>query len=102
MSEDFSPCRLVEHEGGTWSLVFDDFDTTAATFEERGQEGGGYGGHGVVDALVRMKAPRIARKVSYAPEASMFAAVSKDRRALATVAGLIRSAIADPHLLREA
>jgi hypothetical protein len=102
MSGDFAPCRLVEHENGTFSLVFDDFDATAATFEEMGQEGGGYGWHGVVEALVRMKAPRVAKKLSYDPEASLFAVVSKDRRALATVAGLIRSAIADPQLLREA
>jgi hypothetical protein len=102
MNDDFAPCRLVEHEGGTFSLVFDDFDATAATFEVMGQEEGGYGWHGVVEALVRMKAPRIAKKLSYDPEASLFAAVSKDRRALATVAGLIRSAMADPQLLREA
>jgi hypothetical protein len=102
MSDDFAPCRLVEHADGTLSLLFDEFDATAATFEEMGQEAGGYGWHGVVEALVRMKAPRLAKKLSYDPEASMFAAVSKDRRALATVAGLIRTAIADPQLLRTA
>ena len=102
MNDDFAPCQLVEHEDGTGSLLSSDFDATAAVFEEMGQEGGGYGWHGVVEALVRMKAPRIAKKVSYDPEASMFVAVSKDRRALGTVAGLIRGAIADPQLLREA
>jgi hypothetical protein len=53
MSNDFAPCRLVEHEGGTCSLLFDDFDQTAATFEEMGQEGGGFGRHEVVAGHVR-------------------------------------------------
>src|SRR5947208_13835105 len=102
MKDDFAPCQLVEHEDGTYRLLLTDFDATAATFEEMGQEGGGYGWHGVVEALVRMKAPHIAKKLSYDPEASMFVAVSKDRRVLRKVAGLIRSAIDDPKLLKEA
>lgn len=102
MNDDLAPCQLVEHEDGIYSLVFSNFDATAATFEEMDQEGGGYGWHGVIEALVRMKAPRIAKKLNYDPEASMFVVSSKDRKALGTVAGLIRSAIADSQLLREA
>lgn len=99
---EFAPCNLVEHEDGTFSLCFEDFDATAATFEEMDQEGGSYGWHGVVDALVRMKAPKLKRKLRYDPEASMFVALSKDREALKQVAELIRNAIDDPALLKEA
>jgi hypothetical protein len=97
----YEPCRLLEHDG-TYSLVFDDFDATAEVFEEMDQQGGGYGWHGVVEALVRMKAPALRKKVNYDPEASMFVAYSKDRDALKEVAGLIRAAVKDPALLREA
>src|SRR5262249_12980086 len=99
---EFAPCQLVAQEDGTYSLLLTDFDRTAATFEEMGQEGGGYGWHGVVEALVRMRAPKLKRKVRYDPEASMFVAYSKDREALKQVAALIRDAIAQPALLKEA
>ena len=99
---EFAPCDLVESGDGTFSLCFEDFDATADTFEEMGQEGGGYGWHGVVDALVRMKAPKLRRKLRYDPEASMFVALSKDWEALKQVAELIRGAIDDPALLKEA
>ncbi|QJW98093.1 immunity 51 family protein [Frigoriglobus tundricola] len=99
---EFAPCQLLEHEDGTFSLLFTDFDTTADTFEELDQEGGGYGWHGVVDALVRMRAPKLKKKLSYDPEASMFVALSKDKDALRQVAELIASAVADPELLKEA
>ena len=102
MNDDFAPCQIGEQEGGTYSLMFTDFDATTATFEELGREGGGYGWHGVVEALVRLKAPHLARRLTYDPEASMFVALSKDRHALETVAGLIRSAIADSRVLNEA
>jgi hypothetical protein len=102
MTDDFAPCQLVGHKDGTSSLLLTDFEATAAVFQEIDQEGGGYGWHGVVEALVRLKVPRIARKLNYDPEAGMFVALSKDRRALKKVAELIRSAMADPGLLREA
>jgi hypothetical protein len=98
---EYAPCALVEHEG-RYSLIFTDFDATAETFEEMEQEGGGYAWHGVVDALVRMKAPKLAKKLSYDPEASMFAAISDDKEVLKQVAELIRQAVADPKLLKQA
>ena len=101
-ADEFAPCRLVEHEGGRFSLVFDDFGPTAETFEELDQDGGGYGWHGVVDALVRMKAPKLKRRLEYDPESSMFAVVSTDRDALRQVADLIRAAVQDSELLKEA
>jgi hypothetical protein len=101
-NNEFAPCQLIDNEDGTYSLLLTEFDATASVFEEMGQEAGGYGWHGAVEALVRMKAPGLARKVKYDPEASMFVAYGKDRAALEKVAGLIRAAIQDPALLREA
>ena len=99
---EFAPCKLVEDDDGSFQLIFNDIDPTAEIFEELDQEGGGYGWHGVVDALVRMKAPRLATKVKYDREASMFVALSKDRNVLKEVAERIRSARMAPKLLREA
>jgi hypothetical protein len=99
---EFTPGFGGENEDGTFSLGFTDFDGTAAIFAELGHEGGGYGWHGVVDALVRMKAPKVRRKLRYDPEASMFVVLSKDREAIRQVAALIRAAVDDPALLREA
>jgi hypothetical protein len=96
------PFQLLEHKDGTISLMITDFDATAEVFEEMGQEGGGYGWHGVVDALVRMKAPKIKKKIAYDPESSMFVAYSKDHKAIEQVGALIREAIQNPDLLREA
>lgn len=104
MSEDpFVPCRFHDHDG-SYSLTFDDFSANAAdtVFEEAGFDGGGYGWEGVVRALVKLRAPTLKKKLSYDPEASMFCAVSTDRDALVQVAELIRTAVADPALLREA
>jgi hypothetical protein len=99
---EFAPCRLLDNGDGRYSPLLTEFDATASVFEEMGQEGGGYGWHGVVEALVRMKAPGLARKVKYDPEASMFVAYGKNRAALEKVAGLIRAAIQDAALLRQA
>lgn len=101
-NQEFEPCRFMDYENGNFGLVFDDFDATYETFEEMDQEGGGYGWHGVMDALVRMKAPHLYKKLHFDPEASMFAVSSKDRAALAQVAALMRDAINDPELLKEA
>ena len=99
---EFAPWKLIENEDGTYSLLFHDFDPTANTFEEMEQEGGGYGWHGVVDALVRMKEPKLGKKLTYDPEASMFVVISKDLEAIKKVVGLIRSAVDDPALLKKA
>ncbi len=49
-----------------------------------------------------MKALKIKKKVSFDPEASMFVAFSKEKDVLKQVAELIRNAISDPKLLKEA
>jgi len=102
MSNLYAPCQLVEHENGSYSLIFDDFDRAADIFEEMGYEAGGYAWHGVADALVRTHAPELQTRVKYDPESSMFAAYGTDRDALGRLAELIRTAVDDPVVLRAA
>lgn len=97
-----SPCKLVTHEDETYSLIFDDFGPTEPVFSDTGFEGGGYGWHGVVVSLIGMKDPDLRGKVSFDPEAGMFVANGPDLAALKQVASLIREAVQNPILLREA
>ncbi len=100
--DEFAPCQLVDNGDGTFSLILTEFDATADTFGEFDNDGGGYGWHGVADALIRLRAPKLKRKVKFDPEAGMFAANSDSKDALRELAGLIRSAHADREVLREA
>ena len=98
---ELAPLKMLETEG-SFSLMLTDFDEWAETFEEMGQEAGGYGWHGVADALVRLKAPKLKKKIKYDPEASMFVAYGTDRDALIQLGRLILEAMADPSILKEA
>jgi hypothetical protein len=100
--DEFAPLQLLETQGGSYSLMLTEFDEWEGTFEEMGQEAGGYAWHGVADALVRLKAPKLKKKIDYDPEASMFVAYGTDRDALAQLARLIHEAMADPAVLKEA
>jgi hypothetical protein len=100
--DEFAPCRLVDHGAGRFSLCLDDFgmpDNVDELFDERGLQGGGYTWQGVAESLVRMRAPGL--EVKYDSEAGMFVALGS-REALRTVAGLLREAMRDPALMREA
>jgi len=46
--------QLLETDG-SFSLMLTEFEPWTATFEQMSQEGGGYGWHGVADALIRLK-----------------------------------------------
>jgi Immunity protein 51 len=100
--DDFSPSRLVEHDNGSYSLCFDDFDVHYDFFEARELQGGGYTWHAVVESLVRLHAPQLVDRVKYDPEGSMFVAYGDHRDALLTVAQLIRRANDDESVLLEA
>jgi hypothetical protein len=65
-------------------------------------DGGGYGWHGVADALTRLKAPKLKKKVRFDPEAGMFTAHGTDREALVQLAKLMKEAMTDPAVLSEA
>jgi hypothetical protein len=99
--DDIAPLRLLDGEGSI-SLMLTEFDEWAEAFEEAGYEGGGYGWHGVADALIRLKAPKFKKKVRFDPEASMFVAHGPDREALVELARLMKGAMTDPAALREA
>lgn len=101
-SEEFAPLELIEITPGNYNLTLAKFDQWAETFEEMGQEGGGYGWHGVADALVRIKAPKLRKKFDYDSEASMFVAFGTEREALGQLARLLLEAMADPKVLKEA
>lgn len=99
--DEFAPLQLIASDE-SFSLMLTTFDPWAATFEELDREGGGYGWHGVADALVRLKAPKLKNKISFDPEGSMFVAFGKDRAALVELAALLREAMADPAVLKDA
>jgi hypothetical protein len=65
-NDKFAVLMMLEGEG-SHSLMLTEFDRWAETFEELGQEGGGYGWHGVADALVRLKARNSGRRSSTTP-----------------------------------
>jgi hypothetical protein len=100
-TNEFAPLRLLEGEG-SYSVMLTEFDEWAEAFEEAGYEGGGYGWHGVADALIRLKAPKLKKKVKFDPEGSMFVAHGPDREALFELAKLMKLAMSDPAVLREA
>lgn len=101
MPNDFAPFSFAEHEG-RFCLMLTEFDACYEIFEEAGYESGGYGWHGVSEALIRLRAPHLAKKIQFDPEASMFVAYGKDRAALEELARLLIRAMNDESLLREA
>jgi hypothetical protein len=100
-NDEFAPLKVLESDG-SYSLMLTEFDQWAGTFEEAGHDGGGYGWHGVADALVRLKAPKLKRMIKYDPEASTFVAFGTDKDAITQLAKLILAAMADPAALKEA
>ena len=97
--------KITKDDDGGFLLSFDDFSASPAideAFEKAGYEGGGYGWHGVVEALVRMQAPHLASKLDYDPEASSLTISSTSHEALVQVGALMRDAMTDAELLQEA
>ena len=97
----WEPCQFIDYEDGRYGLLFEDFGPTQEYLEEREFMGGGYTWHGIVDGLVRTRAPEIAEDLEFDPESSLFVVRSTRREALATVADLIRAAQADEKVLQE-
>ena len=96
-----SPIRIWEFEG-RYQLSFDDFGLSWEIFEEMGYESGGYGWHGALESLLRMKNPALLQKIEFDPESSLFSAHSTNRDALEQLAALMQQALDDPEFLREA
>lgn len=100
-TDGLTPLKLLEGEG-SYSLMLTEFDAWHDAFEEAGYEGGGYGWHGVADALIRLKAPKLKKKVQFDPEGGMFVAFGTDRDAIVQLARLLKEALTDPAVLKEA
>jgi hypothetical protein len=101
-NQEFAPFSISHYEDGRFGLILGDFDDCYEIFDEFGYENGGYGWHGVAEALIRLKAPHLAKKIKFDPEASMFAAHAKKRDDVEELARLLRAAIDDESLLRSA
>ena len=100
--EEFAPFSVTQYEDGDWGLNLSEFDDCYEIFDEFGYESGGYGWHGVAEALIRLKAPHLAEKINFDPEASMFAAHAKNRQDIEELARLLRAALDDEALLKTA
>jgi len=97
-----APCRLVDHGEGRCSLCFDDLRMPRVPlFDERGLAGNGYTWEAVVDSLVRRRRPDLVALVAYDSETAMFVAVG-GRANLVAVAGLLRAALDDGAVLKQA
>lgn len=102
MDNEFAPFSVSQYEDGDWGLTLTEFDDCYEIFDEFGYESGGYGWHGVAEALIRLKAPHLANKIEFDPEASMFAALSQDRAAIEELGRLLKSAMNEEPLLKTA
>lgn len=103
--ETFAPLVFFEydHKPGTYCLMFSDDKMIPVTdvFEECGYQGGGYDWAGVARSAVATRAPELAERVSYDPEAGMFVAYGEDAEALKKLGTLLREAFHDRALLKE-
>lgn len=99
---DFDPCKLVEHDSGEYSLVFDDFDDYVDIFDEQGWLGNGYAWEGVVQVLLADRAPEILDVVEFDSEAGLFAVRAAEQDPLLEVAAAIRDAVVDLDVLADA
>ncbi len=99
---EVSPCRLVDHGEGRYSLCLDDSQMPElALFNERGLSGNGYTWEALADSLVRLRRPELHKGLSYDSEAGMFVGLGT-RPVLVALAQLLRDAIDDATLLRAA
>ncbi|WP_326595494.1 immunity 51 family protein [Streptomyces sp. NBC_01803] len=92
-----------DHRPGTFCLLLSDAAMVAVedVFERCGQYGNGYGWAGVARSAVRARAPELAGRFGYDPEAGMFVAYGEDADALRRLGMLLREALHDRAVLRE-
>jgi hypothetical protein len=83
--------------------VTDSDDDTYALFEELELQGGGYTWLGLVESLIELRAPDLRNQLRVLDaEADNMYAYATRREPLDTLAGLIRSAVADRNLMMAA
>lgn len=90
-----TPLSLVETSDGTWALVLPAGEAPAEqAITDSGHEGNGYFWEGVAERLVVERAPDLATRLSYDPEAAAFVAYGPDHDAL-TQLGRLMAAVAN-------
>jgi hypothetical protein len=95
--------NIFQDDDGKFCLtIMDADDKTAALFEKRELQGGGYTWEGIVTALVQMKMPEALPLLDLGAEADNMYAYCRDRGVLERVAELVRAACADHKLLKAA
>jgi len=92
-----------EHKPGHYCLMLSDRHMVDLldVFEDCGQYGNGYGWAGVARSAIRSRAPELAGRVAFDPEAGMFVAHGRDPEALRTLGTLLREALHDRDVLSE-
>ncbi|WP_354644376.1 immunity 51 family protein [Kitasatospora camelliae] len=102
--ETFAPLVFFEydHKPGTYCLMLSDHHMVAVeeVFDACGQYGNGYGWEGVARSALRARAPQLADRLSFDPEAGMFVAHGRDADALRALGALLREAWHDREVLR--
>lgn len=101
MSTDYAPCKLVEHEDGSFSLIYSDFDEHIDLLEENGGQGGGYSWESMIRAVLELRDIELG-DVDFDPEGDTFCAASKSEASLAKVAGIIKELGMDKALMTKA
>ncbi|WP_212831344.1 Imm51 family immunity protein [Catellatospora sp. TT07R-123] len=101
-SNDFAPCRLIEHESGEYSLLFDDFDDYVDIFDEQGWEGNGYAWEGVVQVMLAERVPEILDQIEFDSETGTFSVTAASEEPLLEVVAVIREAVVDLDVLADA
>lgn len=94
--------RVTTLTDGRHGLHFTAFDDHYATFEAHGRVGNGYDWTGVAQYLVARRAPKSVKSLHFDAEAGMLSVTSKEKAAILALAAMLREALADETVLRDA
>lgn len=101
MVEDYAPCRLVDLDGGRYSLIYFEFEPFLDEIEEEGGTGGGFTWAAMIQAVMEMRGLEFP-DVEFDPEPEMFSAVGTNTEVLEQIAAIIRDLVRDRVLMDEA
>src|SRR5437868_11509457 len=101
MADPFAPSDLMEHEPGSYSLAFIDMEPFAEHVRKQGGQGGGYSWEAMVRAVLEMRSVDVS-DLEFDPESDMFSVSSSDKKALQTIASIVRQLTEDPSLIVKA
>jgi len=101
VTTDYDPCQFFAHDDGLCSITFSGFEEFMDHIEAQHGQAGGYSWEAMIKAVAAMRGITIPEE-SFDPESGMFAAASRDRTLLKTIAGIIRDLAADRTLMDRA